>query len=75
MILIYSSAQKFDELWKKYCGYIKEVNYPYDLIQSNKLDSYNIFPEIRLTETIHLREGIEVSLFHMMVNMNVLIRD
>ncbi|MBD2315979.1 hypothetical protein [Phormidium tenue] len=75
MILIYSSAQKFNELWKKYCGYIKEVNYPYDLIQSNKLDSYNIFPEIRLTETIHLREGMEVSLFHIMVNMNVLIRD
>lgn len=74
MILIYSSVKKFDDLWEKYCIYIKEINYPYDLIQSNKLDAYT-FPEIRLTETIHLREGMEVSLFHMMVNMNVLIRN
>ena len=71
LILIYSSAKKFDDLWKKYCSYITEVNYPYEYRRYKEHDDYT-FPEIRLGETIHFREGMEVSLFHMMVNMNVL---
>ena len=71
LILIYSSAMKFDDLWTKYCSHITEVNYPYKYLRDNERDDY-ILPEIRLRETIHLRQGMEVSLFHMMVNMNVL---
>jgi len=71
LILIYSIAKKFDDLWKKYCVYIKEANYPYALLKSNEPDDYT-FPEMRFVETIHLRENMEVSLFHIMVNMNVL---
>jgi hypothetical protein len=71
LILIYATAKKFNDLWEKYYTHLPSVNYRYSLLKSKEIDSP--FCEIKIAETIHLREGMEVSLFHMMVNMNVLI--
>jgi hypothetical protein len=68
LILIYASAAKFNDLWEKYCVHIKTVNYPYPLLDSTELDIN--FCDMRLAKATHLREGIETSLFHLMVNMN-----
>jgi hypothetical protein len=73
LILIYATAKKFNDLWEKYYAHLPSVNYRYSLLNSKEIECP--FCEIKIAETMHLREGKEVSLFHMMVNMNVLIRD
>jgi hypothetical protein len=69
LILIYASAVRFDDLWKKYCSHIKQVDYLYPLLHSTEVDDLS-FCDMRLAKATHVREEVETSLFHLMVNMN-----
>lgn len=71
LILVYASAKGFDSLWEKYYSHItKKIDYPHQLLQCTKRDLP--FSEVRLAQTIHIRQNRETILFHLMINMNVL---
>ncbi len=67
-ILVYSSAKDFAELWKKYVEYIPQVNYPYKYSEFTEILEYP-FTDIKIGKAKHFRNGNDVFLFHIFVNM------
>ena len=68
-ILIYSSAKDFLRLWQGYLDYIPHVNYPYEYIGFTEITDYE-FTDIKICNSKHIRNGQEVSLYHIDVNMS-----
>lgn len=66
-IITYSTAKGFAELWTRYLSFIKGHSFQYSLISVKELDR-NI-TDIRLAISKHKREGKEVSLYHIFINM------
>jgi len=68
-IVIYSTAQKFDELWSNYKNYVEnnlfEENVKVESIRKEKFDKRGI----KLAKTVHHVHGSEQKLFHLFVDM------
>lgn len=66
-IITYSTAKDFAGLWTRYLHFINGHSFQYPLISVEELDR-NI-TDIRLAISKHKREGKEVSLYHIFINM------
>ncbi len=69
IILVYSTAANFNQLWLKYKECISEHNYEYKFRSLKELERYP-FTEIKLAKAEHLRNGTVVLLYHLMINLN-----
>jgi len=68
--LSYVSAKDFGLFWGKYCDYVSECKYPFDLIGSNKIaDTEFPYSEIRFMTTTHNRNGKPTLLYHIAIKM------
>ncbi len=67
IILIYSNAVYFDKLWEKYCTYIEEYNFVYE--RTDQIIDEKIYADVRNITTVHNRNGMEVNLHHVMINL------
>jgi internalin A len=67
-IIVYSEAEDFLELWKKYLDYIPGIDFQHKL-QGKPVEQATGFAEIKLAMGKHLRQGTETSLYHVFVNM------
>lgn len=67
IILIYSNAVHFDKLWDKYCNYIEGYEFVYKRI--DLIIDENIYADVRNLTTVHNRNGMEVNLHHVMINL------
>ncbi|UCH96823.1 MAG: leucine-rich repeat domain-containing protein [Candidatus Aminicenantes bacterium] len=67
-IIVYSDANDFSGLWKKYLDNIHKIDFQFTLTE--KTQNKTGYAEIKLAETKHMREGKEVSIFHLFINMN-----
>lgn len=66
-IITYSTAKNFVGLWDKYLQFIRGYSFQYPSTSVEELDR-NI-TDIRLAISKHKREGKEVSLYHIFINM------
>ena len=69
-ILVYSSAQKFSQLWKRYIDYLPEIDFLYPYVSFTEIKDY-AFTDIKLGKSKHIRHEEEVDLFHVFINMSV----
>lgn len=67
-ILVYSSAKKFSEFWTKYTNFISKHNYQYQFLSFEEVNDYP-FTDIKIGKAKHLRNGKEVLLYHIMVDL------
>jgi len=75
-ILIYAESKNFGELWRAYMGYITLINSKKNFITAHKLTNLNDvssnYPnatDIRVARADHSREGIEIAVYHIFINM------
>lgn len=68
-ILVYSSSKNFFEFWNRYVKYIQQHPYPYSLLDYEEIKGYD-YTNIRVSKTKHLRNGKEVYLYHIMVDLS-----
>lgn len=66
-IVTYSTATNFAGLWTKYLGFIRSHDFKYELNNLNEIERN--MTDIRLACSKHEREGKEVLLFHVFINM------
>jgi hypothetical protein len=67
-ILVYAESKDFAGLWKKYCAYLTEVNYPFALVgKVERLETK--MAEINCARTVHLRRDKRTCLYHLFINM------
>ena len=71
-ILVYSDANKFEPLWKRYLSYIEMVDYPFVLKGAPRdlSHKYSPYSEIKVGLAYHSRSGGLVEVLHIFVNMN-----
>lgn len=69
-IVVYATAMKFGEFWEKYFAFIQANDYPYSFSSAEEIASYG-YTDIRIARAIHLRNGIEVLLYHFVINLNL----
>ena len=67
-IIVYSEAENFLDLWKKYLNLIPGIDFKHKL-QGKPVEQETGFAEIKLARAKHLRQGKETSLYHVFVNM------
>lgn len=67
-ILVYVDSKDFPGLWKKYCAYLPEVNYPFDLMGSVQTGETKMI-EVKCARTAHLRRDKKTYLYHLFINM------
>jgi len=67
-IIVYSDANDFSGLWKKYLEYIYKIDFKFSLKDITKEETS--YAEIKLAKAKHIREGEEVSIYHLFINMN-----
>jgi small GTP-binding protein len=67
-ILVYVDNADFEGLWKKYCAYLMEVKYPFDLL-GNVQTGETKMAEINCARTAHSRQGKKTYLYHVFINM------
>jgi internalin A len=67
-IIVYSEAEDFLGLWKKYLDYIPGIDFQHKL-QGKPVELATGFAEIKLAMGKHLRQGTGTSLYHVFVNM------
>jgi internalin A len=67
-IIVYSEAPDFLALWKKYLNHLPKIDFKYPL--TGKVQEGDIkFTDIKSARTRHLREGKEVYVYYLFVNM------
>jgi small GTP-binding protein len=67
-ILVYADSKNFEGLWKKYCAYLAEVDYPFALLgKVEQLETH--MAEINCARTVHSRRDKQTSLYHVFINM------
>lgn len=77
-IIVYSEAVKFSELWEKYKSYIlnlkKNTEFqskcPLKEFKDTEL-SVSQVTDVKVGKAVHLRQGIEITVFHIFINMAV----
>jgi len=67
-ILVYFEGKKYDTFWKNYYQFIAQHQYPYAVTKAENL-SLDL-ADIRLAKTVHSRNGTEVILFHLVIDLN-----
>jgi hypothetical protein len=67
-ILVYCTAVRFAEFWSKYCNFIKAHAYKYPFQCFEEITDYK-YANIKLCRTDHLREGQQVALYHIVLDM------
>ncbi len=67
-IIVYSEAEDFWELWKKYLNHIPGIAFEHKLL-GKPVEQETGFAEIKLACAKHLRQGRETTLYHVFVNM------
>lgn len=77
-VLVYAESENYKELWDKYILYINDLNLKKGFLGKNKLksfidtmDEYCKVTDIRIGKAVHEREGIEVEVFHLFINMRI----
>ncbi|MCP4151664.1 MAG: hypothetical protein GY757_28230 [bacterium] len=69
-ILVYVETDDLKKLWKKYCEYLPEVDYPCKLI--GKIEPVTTgMTDILCVRTNHSRHAGETSIYHLFINMPV----
>lgn len=66
-IITYSTATNFEGLWNKYTTFIKSHNYQYQYIEFKEIEHNST--DIRVGCSKHSRQGKEVILYHILINM------
>jgi hypothetical protein len=66
-IIVYSEAYDFSGLWEKYLGNIKKIKFQFTLTEIT--EEKTGYAEIKLAKAKHTREGEEVSIYHLFINM------
>ena len=72
-IMIYSKAEKFENLWTNYQETVLNTPFKYKLKKKQFYDEneqFNIKSELRLGKTIHIRQGQPMDLYHFLINTN-----
>ncbi len=67
-ILVYSEADNFSGLWQKYLKHLPKVKFKYKLI-GRVQEEETKFTDIKVAKACHMREGKEVYVYHLFVNM------
>lgn len=67
-IIVYSEANNFSELWKKYLNHIPKIDFEYPLVGSIKGQKTQ-FTDIKLARATHEREGKTTEVYHLFINM------
>jgi internalin A len=67
-IIVYSDANDFSGLWKRYLGNIRKIKFKFILTEIT--EEKTGYAEIKLAKAKHMREGVEVSIYHLFINMN-----
>jgi hypothetical protein len=67
-ILVYSSAKKFGEFWDRYMRFISNHNYQYKFLSVEEVQDYHN-TDIRIIKAKHIRNGKEVYLYHLGINL------
>lgn len=67
-ILVYSTAKDFQNLWLKYIKFISQHSYQYKLLSFQEIMDYP-YTDIKIGKAIHFRNGREVFLYHLMVDL------
>jgi hypothetical protein len=68
IVLVYSTAKSFLALCSKYFLLIPNHKFPYQFISCEELDHYP-YTDIKMGKSIHLRNGSEIFLYHIIVNL------
>ncbi|MGD1867272.1 MAG: hypothetical protein ACFB0D_22205 [Phormidesmis sp.] len=70
-ILVYSRAQNFSQLCRNYLDYLPFVDYPYPLHDTQFSVVVDLpFSDIKIVKATHIRNEEEVSLFHVIIDLN-----
>ncbi|MFV8369509.1 hypothetical protein [Flavobacterium sp. LB2R40] len=67
-ILVYSLAKKFNEFWTKYTMFISKHTYQYQFLSFEEINDYP-YTDIKIGKAKHLRNGKEVLLYHIVVDL------
>lgn len=68
IILLYVTVESFLSFCNKYCEYIKDYNYPFNMISMEEnVDFDNMYSNIKIMKTVHNRNGSETVLYHICV--------
>lgn len=67
-ILVYVDSSDFQGLWNKYCAYLTEVNYPFDLKGKVKPLKTEM-ADINCVRAVHSRRDKNIYLYHLFINM------
>lgn len=67
-IIVYSEAEDFYGLWQKYLTHVPDIDLKYKLTRAPEEED-TPWAGIRLARTRHSREGKEVIVYHLFVNM------
>jgi len=67
-ILIYATAKRFGDFWDKYVDLIKKHSFEYPLDGYEEVSHYK-YANIKVAVTRHLRQGQQISLYHIAVDM------
>lgn len=70
-ILVYCTAKRFGEFWKRYCEFIKTHSYPYPYRGFEELSVYESTNR-KVCRTDHEREGGLTSLYHLVLDIGEL---
>ncbi len=65
-ILVYSESKNLDSLWTKYVEFVKGYEFPFPLVS---VAEKALYAGLRIARGIHNRNGLEVALSHIMVNL------
>ena len=66
-IICYVTAAHYDEFWKKYLDFVGKYSYKYEM---TAMEEDKVYSNIRTARTAHDRDGEEVYIYHIVVNMN-----
>jgi hypothetical protein len=67
-ILVYSNTKNFGSFWTRYIKFISEHPYQYDFKSFKENENYP-FTDIKIGVATHQRNGKEIKLYHVMVNL------
>lgn len=70
VIIVYSESDDFSGLWQKYIRHIPEINFKHKLIGKPK-EQKTRFTDIKMAVAKHKRQGQEIKVHHIFVNMNI----
>lgn len=67
-ILVYSSVKCFGAFWTKYIKFISMHTYKYQFVSFEEVNDYT-YTNIKIGKAKHLRNGKEILLYHLMVDL------